>query len=450
MKKWYILFFVFVNFSSKAQEHYAGIGLSRRVGILNTLINPAELCNMASKFDIHFFGVSTNVSNNKLSISDIVNNDAIGDILFQGTSPVNLRSDVQVNGLGLGFKFKRWALGINSKIYGNLDIIDVDPRLGDAFVNAGVNSLVGSSTVTNNFNQRINGTSWGELSATASINIVSTERHLFNLGFTGKFLFPGAFANMGLDQFSGTISRTGTTAYLTNTQAALNFAYSGELANSFTRFENYKNSALGALNGFGFDFGINYQWRDTTKNNPNRYKLNLGLAIRNLGAMTFDDPNNQSTNYTISIQGTQSLNLNQFESIESVKDIESILLNSGYLTKTTGRKDFRVKLPSTFVLYGDIKLISKLYLSTYVQHRLKGVNRNDQLAVQNHYTVTPHLDLGFFEFFVPFTHNEIAGFNTGLGIRAGGFYLGSGTGITALINDSQQADLFLGWRIGIY
>lgn len=454
MKITHLFALAFIGLTATAQEHFAGIGLSSRVGVLNTQFNPAELNNMSDKFDINFFGLSANVSNNKLSISDVINNDNLDAILFQGTEPVNFRADMQVSGLGVGIKFKRWALGINTKIYGNMDIIEVDPRLGDAFVNAGINSLFGSTTVTNNYNQRVNGTVWGEIAATAAMSLVNTKMHKFNVGITGKLLFPGSFANMGMDKFSGTVSRIGTTAYLTNTQASLNFAYSGELGNSFTQFDNYRQSAIGALNGFGVDVGINYQWRDTPPENPkknqNRYKLNLGMAIRNVGAMKFKNSDNQSTNYTLSIQGSQSLNLNQFENVESVKDIETILLNSGYLTKTTGTKDFKVQLPATLALYGDVKVISKLYVSAYLQQRLKAPDSNDQIAVQNHFTVTPHLNLGFFEFFVPFTQNEIAGFNTGLGIRAGGFYLGSGTGITALLNDSKQVDVYMGWRLGIF
>lgn len=454
MKKRHLIAMAFVGLCAQAQEHYAGIGLSSRVGVLNTQFNPAELNNMSDKFDINLFGISANVSNNKLTVNDLVNNDNLENVLFRGTDPVNLRADVQVSGFGMGIKFKRFALGLSTKIYGNMDIIDVDSRLGDAFVNAGINSIFGTTTVSNNYNQRVNGTAWGEVAGTVAFSLINKEKHKFNVGFTGKLLLPGSFANMGMDKFTGTISRVGGVAYLTNTQASVNFAYSGELANSFTQFDNYSKSAIGSVGGAGFDLGVNYQWRDKApedlKKNQNRYKLNLGMAIRNVGSMTFKDPNNKSTNYTLSIQGTQSLNLNQFENVESIQDIETILLNSGYLTKTTSNKDFKVSLPTTFVLYADVKVISKLFISGYLQQRVKSIDVNDQIATQNNFTITPHLNLGFFEFFLPFTQNEISGFNTGLGIRAGGFYLGSGSGITALMNNAKQADIYLGWRFGIF
>jgi hypothetical protein len=168
--------------------------------------------------------------------------------------------------------------------------------------------------------------------------------------------------------------------------------------------------------------------------------------VRNIGAMTFKDDNNNSTNYTLSIQGAESLNLNLFENVDSLKDVENILINSGYLTKESSNRDFKVSLPTTLTLYADVKIIPTLFVSGYLQQKLKDDNENDQITVQNIFTVTPRINLGFFETYVPISNSEISGFNTGLGVRLGGFYLGSGSAITALINDSKQADIYTGFR----
>ena len=162
--------------------------------------------------------------------------------------------------------------------------------------------------------------------------------------------------------------------------------------------------------------------------------------------MTFKDSNNQSTNYVLEIQGAESLNLNQFENVDSLQEVETILINSGYLTKTTGTKDFKVSLPTTLSLYADVKIIPILYVSGYLQQRLSDDNKNDQITVQNVFTVTPRVNLGLFEAYVPFSNSDISGFNTGFGFRVGGFYLGSGSIVTALLNDSKQADIYTGFR----
>lgn len=91
-----------------------------------------------------------------------------------------------------------------------------------------------------------------------------------------------------------------------------------QFGQQFLNFDDYSKSVYGSLNGFGADVGINYQWKDENaandainkdKANKNKYKLNAGIALRNLGGMTFKDSNNESTNYVLEIQGAESLNL---------------------------------------------------------------------------------------------------------------------------------------------
>jgi hypothetical protein len=179
-----------------------------------------------------------------------------------------------------------------------------------------------------------------------------------------------------------------------------------------------------------------------------KYKLNVGLSIRNIGSMTFDDENNRTSNYKLSIQGTQSLNLNQFENIDSLKEIEAILVNSGFLTSETSTKDFKVNLPTTLNLYADLKVFSKLYISAFIQKNMNDNNKNDQITSQNITTITPRINIGFFEAYIPMSNSDVSGFTTGVGFRLGGFYLGSNSVVTAFLNDSKQADVYTGFRWG--
>jgi len=209
------------------------------------------------------------------------------------------------------------------------------------------------------------------------------------------------------------------------------------------------------MNGFATDLGFNYQWKDKPETNPkknwNKYKLNVGLAVRNIGTMTFKDDNNNSTNYTLNISGTQSLNLNQFENVDSLPQIETVLTNASNngeisFVKTQSNKDFKVKLPTVFSAYADVKIISKLFITGYIQQKLNDDNANDQISIQNSVTITPRVNLGYFEVYSPWTNNEVSGLNGGIGFRVGGFYLGSGSIVTAMINDSKQADFYTGFR----
>ena len=246
-------------------------------------------------------------------------------------------------------------------------------------------------------NQRLSGTSYGEIGFSLARTLVDKEKHKFSAGVTLKLLFPGSYANFGLSKLDGEINQVGGNAFLTtNSPASLNIAYSGSLANSFTNFDDYQESLFGGLNGFSGDIGVNYQWK-----NADGYKLNAGLAIRNMGSMTFKDDNNLSTNYELiiepTVQNPLGLDLSIFEDVESLSEVEDILTDAGYLSQPEGKKDFKVKLPTVFSTYVDLKLVSKLYVTAFLQQKLNEDSGNDQITAANIFSITPRINLGFFE-----------------------------------------------------
>lgn len=449
MKNLFISSCLLVSIFSFSQEHFTGLTSSNRLGIISASNNPAELVNMSKTFEISILNASVNFSNNKIGFNDFFS-DNFEEALFKGNKSVDLNIDAEIFGPSFAMKYRNWGFAITTKIKGKLDVVDVDATLGDGIINSGINGLFGSTITNNNDNQRFNGTTWGELGLSAARTIYTDEVNKISVGATFKLLFPGSYANLGLDKFNGTITNTAGNVELTNVDnVGLNIAYSGSLSDSFSSFSDYSKSAIGSLNGFSGDIGVNYQWIDESDSKSgNNYKINAGVSVRNIGSMTFKDGDNSSTNYNLNIQGAQSLNLNQFQNVDNLKEIETILLNSGYLTKINGEKDFKVNLPTTLSLYADVKLIPALYVSGYLQQRLKENTDNDQISAQNIFTVTPRFYTGIFEVYAPFSSSEIAGFNTGIGFRVGGFFLGSGSIITAVLNDSKQADIYVGFRYG--
>lgn len=449
MKNYFLYIASLISVFAFGQEHFNGISTSSRVGILNANYNPAELVNMNNKFEVGGLSFSANIGNDKIGFSDIFSDTSIEEKLFLGDGVVNLRADVEAYLPSFALKINKWAFAISAKAQGKLDIVDVDTNLGNALSNSSISAIIGGSTTINSDNnQRLNGTTWGEISLMAARNVMNNEKYSLNVGATIKLLFPGSYANLGLDKLQGTITRDiSQQLYLSDANANLNIAYSGSLGNSFTNFDDYSKSVFGGLNGLGADIGANFQWKDNTNSNKkNAYKINAGLSIRNIGSMTFKEDNNQSSNYALSIQGNQSLNLNQFENVDSIEQIEQILLGSGFLTKQDGTKDFKVKLPTTINLYADFKVIPKIFVTGYLQQKVNKDSDNGQVTAQNTFTVTPRFVTNYFEVFIPIGSTEISGFNTGIGFRVGGFFIGSGSIVTALINDSKQADIYTGFR----
>ena len=445
MKKQIVSLFLLISFCSFSQEHFSGIGTSKRIGILNANFNPAELANLSSKTEVNLLASSINISNNKIGVIDLTGDEDFEDLIFRGEEPVNLRFDVEIAGPGFAFRYKKMGFAITSKAYGKLNLVDIDANIGDAIANNGLNSLANFTNLNGNFNQRLVGTTYGEIGFSAARSLWETDKYKLNGGATFKLLFPGSYANFGADQFEGTIANVGGDSFLTNANASLNVAYSGSLGSSFSNFDSYSDSVFGSLNGFAVDFGGTF----TIKDEKSGYKLNSGISVRNIGGMTFKDENNSTTNYNLVIQGNESLNLSQFEEVDSLQEVEQILVVSGFLTSTSSSKDFKVKLPTVLNAYADLQIIPTLYVSVFLQQKLTDDAKNDQITAQNVVTLTPRFSLNNFEVFAPLSQTEIAGFNAGIGFRIYGFFVGSGSAFTALINDSKQADFYFGYRFGL-
>ena len=440
MKKLLLIFSLLFGFGAFAQDHFSGISTSSRVGILNGVLNPAEFSNLSKKFEVNFYGISFDVSNNKVGFKDLTSNTNLETLIFKGNEPVNMRFDGTILGPSFAMRWMKWGFGITTKANVKFDVVDVDPTIGNAITN---NNLIINTTILNNpSNQRVNGTSYGEVGLSAARKIVDNENYSFSAGITLKILFPGSYSNVGLKNLSGTITENAFGSYLTTNQpATLNIAYSGNLGNSFTNFNDYSKSIFGGLNGFAGDIGVNYEWKDGKSN----YKIKGGLAIKNIGSMIFKDNNNHNTNYTLNIPTNNPLDLSTLKNVDNLGQVEQILLADGYLTETPQKRDFKVNLPTVLTLYADFKIVPKVYVTGYLQQKMKKDDNDDQITARNIFSVTPRVNLGFFEAFLPVSNDNISGTNVGLGFRLAGFYLGSNSIFTSLA-DGKQANIYTGYR----
>lgn len=444
MKKITYLVLALVSLNAYSQEHFSGISTSKRVGILNGSMNPSEFANLYSKYEIQVTTLSLNVSNNKVGYKDLSKSDDLESLIFDGKGNVNFDISAEVSLPSFAMRYKKWGFGIVTKGNIRASVIDLDSDLGNALINNELNSISGVTNILSKDNQRVNATTWGEVGLSAARSLYQTEKHQLNAGVTFKLLFPGSYANMGLDNFTGKVVNDPNGLALTDTNTSLNLAYSGNFGSSFSDSDDYIKSVFGSLNGFATDFGVDYQ----LLNEDQSYKLKIGASIKNLGSMTFSGADNVSQNYKLEIPSGQSLDLDQFENVKGVKDVEVILDNSGYFTKSNTAEEFKVKLPSVFNFYADYKFIPRLSVTAFLQQKMGDQTSDDQISSRNMFTITPRVTFGAFEAFIPVGNDEISGSTVGLGFRVGGFFLGSNSILSAITSDSKQADVYFGFRFG--
>lgn len=165
--------------------------------------------------------------------------------------------------------------------------------------------------------------------------------------------------------------------------------------------------------------------------------------------MTFSGDDNYSRDYALKIPIGQSLSLNEFNDVEGLEGVEQVLLNHPeFFTRKNTSDEFKVKLPTVFNLYADYSIIKRVSLTAFIQQKMGDEGEDNQISTQNMFTVTPRVTFGAFEAFLPIGNNEIAGGTLGLGLRVGGFFLGSNSIISAVASDSKQADVYFGFRFG--
>lgn len=445
MKKFVMTVTLFSVLFIHAQEHFSGISMSYKAGILNGTVNPAALANLQDTYSFNALSVSAYASNNKLGFSDLINSKDFEQVIFSGNKPGSMRLDFEILGPSFAYKFDKWVFSITTSAKTKANIVDIDNTLGNAILN---NTMPESATAfLISHNQKASATTWGEIGFGIARELFSIEGHTLNTGVNIKMLMPGTYGRINASDFEGEFVFRNNSVALTNASSNLSFAYSGALGDDFSKKSNFINY-FGSPGGVSTDVGLNYNWK---KNDDELYTFNAGIALRNMGSMAFKDTNNQSSSYVVNIPEGQYLDLAQFQGDDDIKSIEQKLLQSGFAQITNQRSDFKVKLPATLALYADVRLYNNFFLGGYLQQKLNPDYEEAQISVQNIFTITPRFATEKFEAYLPISSSEISGFAMGAGIRYRGFFIGSGSILTAAFNnsDTHQADIYTGFRFAL-
>ena len=445
MKKVLILSFLLTISSGVlvAQQNYFGVQNSNRKGMINAMMNPAEINNLTKKVEVSLFSFNVGLDNNTLSLQDIIDDPDVFENIFDDIDkPVNLRSDVSILGPALGLRFKQWSFGLTTEVKAKADIINFNPDLGSSIVDNS-NGNDNQTIINIPQNQRINAVGWMEVGFLAGRKILDTDFHTLSVGANFKLLFPGSYANLGIDKFQATIIDSQDETTITNAQGSLNFSYD-------ERWENEDGNNIEdnlwrdfSPGGLGVDLGVNYMLKKDDK--P---FLNAGLTIKNLGSMGMGS-NQQQRNYTVNIPENEYFRIDNLDG--NIDEINEQLVASGYFTINNNDSDVRVNLPRTLATYVEFSPVKSFQISLYAQKRISDENINTNLSAADLIVLTPRLVLGKFEMYSPWMKHQVSNLTGGLGFQYGGFFIGSHSIITGLMqNNSRRADIHMGlsWGFG--
>ncbi|MFC4477844.1 DUF5723 family protein [Flavobacterium chungangensis] len=446
-----ILFFLIISFTAKSQS-YLGYFHDNYAGVQSVLFNPASIVDSRFKTDINLFSISGAVENDLYGVKLFdVYKDGYD---FESQSKVSAKN--ANNGLanfdimGPSFMFNiapKHSLAVFTRARSVSNIRKINGYLIDQVKDGldqsdSFNYNLGSPNAASH--------SWGELGISYAAVLFQKDQHFLKGGLTAKYLQGGvnayvhgknvnvAYIENAADPKEGSL--------ISNGEVTVGGSQDWE-ANDDYEFDSKSR-------GFGFDFGLVYEWRpdydqyDLKKAKPadnnfrdlNKYKLRFGLSVTDIGSINYK--NSKVDTYNVNGVVTQQM-------IDDAEDLYDFL-NEHY-TKTSTSKGVKTNLPTAIRADADWNMYNKFYLNLNGDINLVSGSKLNGYGIADRVTLTPRYESRWFSFYLPMTYMEYSGMQAGAGLRAGVFFIGSGSILSNLASsNSKGADFHLGMKIPVY
>lgn len=443
-----------MNSLAWAQE-MSGFRTDNYNGVNGAFFNPANLGDNHYKLDVGIVGFNVFAGNknqafNFKTFSDL-NADTGALNKLVGSGNVNsIMFNLAVNMPSVSYQIsEKTTVAFLSRTRVLFDVRDFDGTLLSSINNEAQKGSFPYS-ISNNTNMRFNVNAFSEFGLSLGQVVLNSGNHFLKVGATVKYL--GGIGNgyFQLNNLKATIGgdTNGKNAYLTNSSGSIAVGVGGVDINDLSNVQMKFQAA-----GFGADLGLVYEYRPENLSEERiPYQFKLSAALLDLGGIKYNLISSSSAAYTINISSTQQFNLNAFDG-KNASDFKSVL-NSypAYFTPTAGlnNSSYRVSLPSTLQIGGDIRAMHRFYVAVNVQAALTS-NADKVYNAQSvsGFAITPRFETKMLAAYLPISYNNLSGTNIGLGFRAGPLYAGSASIMSMMFGNSKQADFYFGFRVGL-
>ncbi len=463
MKLFLLSFLSFYLISVSGAQDFPGYRAGNYTGVNGVFFNPANIADSRYRFDVNLFSVSSLVGNNKASFklknitesfdSDSLKQQFIGKNSGPSTGIINLN----VHGPSVMFNAAKGAFALTTKVRTMANLIDIDGELINQLSEDVNNDIAYPYAVNSGDNMRIAVTSWTEFGLSYARVLKNEVAHFFKGGLSLKYLAGVGNGYIGMSNIKGTLTQDAAqNTYLTNATGRISAGFGGLNISDLEPGDLKMEST-----GFGGDIGFVYEWRpegDSYKlasgnemQDRNKYKLKVGIALLDFGKMKFTKDAQRSGSYDLGITGNERLDLDELGE-EEIDDYNAFFKSKPeFFTPVQGNNEtqYKVSLPTTLQMDVDYHLHRGFYASLATQLSLTGKNTEVYNNLYyNSITLTPRYEGKALGFYVPVSYNQLAKFNAGISLRAGPFFVGSGSILTAALGSSKQADVHIGLRFG--
>lgn len=456
---------LFLSSFLNAQD-FAGIRTSNYAGVSSVFYNPANIADSRHRWSFSLFNVSTFVGNDKASfrlkdIGKTLDLDSLQNKMFAGGSgSSNGFVSAVVQGPSLYFNLsKKSAIALTTRARAMTNIIDIDGKLAQELLNE-ENSTGFPYTISSANNMVVNANGWTEFGVSYAREIMNKGNHYLKGGISLKYLAGAANASIQIDRLNTTLDLdlVRDDAYLTNSSGNIGLSFGG------INLSDIETTDLLAFKstGFGADLGIVYEFRpanqaalqngqDGLRRDLNKYKIRLAASLLDAGSINYERDISRSGGYNIRISPSQRFYLSSLADagIDEFKD--TLNRYPQYFTPDASKAAarYRVAMPSSLHVNADYHLHKGFYVNLASQFSLiNSTTKTESSQYYNNVVMTPRLESKGFGLYVPLMYNSLTQFTAGASLRLGGFFIGSGSVLSAAFNGSKAADVFVGFHLG--
>ena len=447
MKRLLLICAIIFSLSSVWSQDYLGIASSNYSGNIGLNLQPANLADNRLKLDIqlpsfnffagqNFIGFKPNylVRNGNITSSDypMLNpTPPTGDFThayFMDGRRAMVSANIEIIGAMFSLNEKNAvSFNVRERNYVNIDGVDKD------LYQLAYNSLAYPALYNVNlYNKQlsIQTMSWMEYAFGYGRVLKDDGDHFLKVGGRVKALsgFQSAYLYVKDLKYQ---ANSDSTISLDNATVEYGHSSNFEASQDPSRNSFRPSSKL----GWGFDFGVVYEWRpdhekykydmdgetNLWRRDQNKYKLRVGASLTDVGGILFNK-GGQSGNFTAS---TTNWNLSALTigGNNAVAGADSIISNQFGGTKTGA--NYRMNLPTAFSTQIDYHVWKDIYVNqtNFIAFSFK--NNANKVHDFSTYSLTPRWDHRLIGFSVPFSYNALLGWRTGMALRLGPLYIGT-------------------------
>nr|WP_299382832.1 DUF5723 family protein [Allomuricauda sp.] len=441
--------FILTFFNKTHSQSYTGYLVDNYSGVHGILLNPAEIADSRTKFDLNLVGLSTFFGNNYMGVdlSDAFKTD-IDNIFDEATiTPKEnnfLSTNVDILGPALMLSINpknSIALYTRGRLFFNLDDVNGSTLDSEGGIDESEDFFVDEGEVSGAINL------WAEFGASYARVLMDRGQHFIKGGVTLKYLLGSHHAyvngtNISLDYNAATREVT------TNG----NLTYGTDVTDNDISVSNILDTSNAS--GFGADLGFVYEWRPDhaqysykdsqgktiINKGVNKYKLKFGLSVTDIGKIS--NSNGESTTYDLNT----TVDIDAFDGQDLEEALEENFDTEGGTSATADSH-----LPTALHTTVDWNMYSKLYLNLSSDLSLTAKNKVNTNRILNRLTLSPRLETTWLSIYSPVTLLQGAGPQWGAGLRLGPLYVGSGSVLSTLLGENTRSlDVYAGLKVPVY